>query len=135
MKRPYGIPRPHNDRDALQRVWQAMRILRRFTIPQLQATAGENGQSVHYVHVHRYLAALRRCGYMFLVRPYGGRPGEHAVFRLALDSGPLRPLVRQGMLFDPNWRIWFENEKTFTPRGEVITNIRDYLRTKEVANG
>ena len=135
MKRAYGTPRAQKGRDALQRVWQAMRILRRFTIPQLQATAGENGKSVYYVHVHRYLAALRRAGYVFLVRHYSGRPGEHAVFRLALDSGPLRPLARQGMVFDPNWRIWFENENTFTPRGEVITNIRDYLRTQEVANG
>jgi len=128
MNRAYGTPRAQNDRDALQRVWQAMRIKRRFTIPELQAAAGEIGKPVHYVHVHRYLSALRRAGYVRLVRSYRGRIGEHAVFQLACDSGPLRPLVRQKMVFDPNMRLWWDHEKAFTPRGELIAD-------REVANG
>lgn len=135
MSRGFGAPRARNSRDALQRVWQAMRIMRRFTIAQLQATAGESGQEVHYVHVHRFVSALRRCGYVTVMRPYRGHYGEHAIFRLVLDSGPTRPLVRNGMLFDPNWRVWFDYDKAFTTHGEPITDIRLYLKEREVANG
>lgn len=94
----------HQDRKALSptryRLWQSMRVLRRFTSSQLAATS-----EVSYGATKRYVRELTRAGYLKEVtppRPHRGREGE-AIKVLARDSGPKPPRVRgDGTVFDPN---------------------------------
>lgn len=90
---------------ALQRVWQSMRIHRRFTAPDLMTTA-EAGETA----VHKYLKALHAAGYLRLAQPrVSGRPGSFDLWALVRDSGPLAPIRRRdgSGVFDPNTQqVW-----------------------------
>lgn len=89
----------------LQRVWQSMRILRRFDTGQLQATA-EAGETA----VAKYVKALRQAGYLRVeVARVSGRPGSRDQLALVRNSGPLAPIRRRDStgVFDPNTRcVW-----------------------------
>lgn len=80
------------------RAWQSMRILRRFTIQDLVATA-EIGIS----NVRVYLRGLERAGY---VRRETDRCSGYrhacAVFRLIQDTGPQAPTLHKGQIRDLN---------------------------------
>ena len=82
------------------RLWQAMRVLRRFTISQIAATS-----EIQHGTAKRYMLELTRAGYVREVapsKPWLGRDGE-AVRILARDSGPRPPRVRvDGTIHDPN---------------------------------
>lgn len=80
------------------RAWQAMRILRRFDVPQVCAAA-----EIHRVSLMRFLGGLQRCGYVR--KRSNGRGGrhEHAVYQLVRDTGPFRPwLQSNGTIYDRN---------------------------------
>ena len=88
---------------ALQRVWQSMRVMRRFTTADLQTTA-EAGETA----VLKFTRALHLTGYLRLDRPVvSGRAGSRNVWVLRRDSGPLPPIRREdgSGVFDPNTRI------------------------------
>jgi|GEM_PF-7089170 len=81
---------PMTERQARERVWRAMRMLRRFTIPDLAATAEAGANNVQH-----YLIALERADYVRVAAPRrSGVKGGHAVYVLARDTGPHAPRVR-----------------------------------------
>lgn len=81
------------------KLWQSMRILRRFTSADLAMTA-EAGRS----NTQHYMRALANAGYLLLVRPrVSGSPGSRHLWQLVRDAGPQMPIVwTDGRVFDPN---------------------------------
>jgi len=78
-------PRPNAVR---RKVWQSMRIMRRFTVPDLCRTSGAKRNNVR-----KFLRRLREHGY---AAPFGtyvsGRTGSFQSWRLVKDAGPDHPL-------------------------------------------
>lgn len=85
--------------DGRERMWQSMRILRQFTVPDLIATA-----SVGQNRAYAYLGLLAADGYVKKLRPHFAGHGapQPAVWKLMRDTGPAAPRARRGKLFDPN---------------------------------
>ncbi len=83
---------------ARQKMWQAMRVLRIFTIADLEATA-----EATRTHAQRYVRALIRNQYVRIKQPrQSGKAGGAAVHQLIRDSGPLAPRIGFKGLLDPN---------------------------------
>lgn len=79
------------------RLWQAMRIMREFSTPDLAATCElENHDSAL-----AYISALRRAGYVRTRQSQRRQPAIHTLIR---NSGPHCPaIVRRGTaVWDPN---------------------------------
>lgn len=93
------------------KAWQAMRIMVRFSIPELMATAGI-GRDNASVYINRLIVA----GYIVRHRPrVSGRAGSCDIFHLVRNSGPQAPLCwDNGQVHDPNTR------KTFGKDGEEL---------------
>lgn len=97
---PGSLSQAHRVPGARQRLWNSIRVLKRFTSAQLEATA-----AVNPANLQKYLLALDHAGYLALARPkQNGKAMGHAVWRLARDSGPLAPIVRANGsgVYDPN---------------------------------
>jgi hypothetical protein len=97
---PGSSSKTHRVVCARQRLWNSIRVLKRFTAAQIEATA-----EVSPANLQKYLLALDRSGYLVKVRPkQNGCPGGHALWRLARDSGPRAPIVRNdgSGVYDPN---------------------------------
>ena len=109
MARPIGTYNLRTQAPGLQRVWQSMRILRRFTVVDLMTTA-ELGDSA----ISRYVRALAKAGFLRLAQPLqNGHIGSRNVWQLVrgLDS-PLAPIARtnRSAVFDPNTGVaWGSN--------------------------
>ena len=89
------------------KLWQAMRILRQFTVADLMAVAEQEQDKKKSVLT--YLGQLRRAGYL---RTRYGNLGRHeaAHFFLIRDSGPLAPgMVNRGAA------MWDWNTETDYP--------------------
>lgn len=70
------------------KAWQSMRILRRFTIPDLCRTAGARTNNMR-----KFVRALARHGYVGKFGGYvSGRSGDYQAWRLIRDTGPDYPL-------------------------------------------
>lgn len=84
---------------ARDRIWQSMRVLRRFTQPELEATA-EAGRD----NVRKYVRGLVYAGYLRIDKPkQEGRKGGHPIYQLVRDTGPRAPrLQSDGSTWDPN---------------------------------
>jgi len=68
-------------------LWQCMRVLRIFTLPQLRAVTG---CSAH--NAKRYVRCLEQAGYVRRLRErQRGVAGSHTVFALIEDTGPVAP--------------------------------------------
>lgn len=86
------------------RLWSAMRVLKRFTVPELTIAAGATKSGAHGM-----VSALCRAGYMRREQR-SLRRGELAVYLLVNRSGPKAPQLRyrseggrrQRYFFDPN---------------------------------
>jgi len=82
------------------KIWRSMRMMRRFTIGDLCATAAASNHNVR-----TYLGALVRGGYVRKLKrevPKRGLEG-HAIFALIKDTGPMAPKrAKDGSIFDPN---------------------------------
>lgn len=86
----------------IQQVWQAMRIMRRFSLPELVTTTTP---PVAYKTAAKYVARLRRCGYVRLTQPrHLGQPGSRDQLALVRDTGPAAPIPRHQAVavYDPN---------------------------------
>lgn len=81
------------------RIWQSIRILRRFTLPDLVATAEAN-----HDNARKFVQGLARVGYLRVAKPkQNGRKGGHQVWMLIRDTGPHPPrLQSDGGVWDPN---------------------------------
>ena len=103
MARVRGAYSTASQGPALGRVWQCMRVMRRFTRGQLMTTA-EAGETA----VQKYVRALADAGYLRLVAPrVNGRPGSQDEWQLVRDSGPQPPIRRKdgNGVFDPNTHV------------------------------
>jgi hypothetical protein len=80
----YTAPR----KNALRcKVWQSMRIMRRFTAAELCRTTGAQRNNVR-----KFIRQLERHGYVAQQGPYvGGRAGVFRGMRLVKDVGPNYP--------------------------------------------
>jgi hypothetical protein len=90
---------PMKPSQARYRIWRSMRILRRFTIPQLAATAEAGVENVR-AFVYKLIAHgyARRCAPRRI-----GVLGSHNVYMLFHDTGPKPPKIHHdGTIFDPN---------------------------------
>jgi len=91
MRRKSGI----NQRT---RAWTSMRILRRFCLPDIIATA-----EISPGNCAKYVRALRKAGYLRTVRARrSGKAGGGAVYQLVRNTGPHAPLVKDGFVYDQN---------------------------------
>jgi hypothetical protein len=82
------------------KIWRSMRMMRRFTIADLCATAEAQSHNVK-----TYLGALINSGYIRKLKRQAPKRGieGHAVYALVKDTGPLAPQrVKGGTIFDPN---------------------------------
>ena len=70
------------------KIWQSMRIMRRFTIADLCRTTGANRNNVR-----KFVRSLEVHGYVAQLGEYvSGRAGVFRGLRLVKDVGPQRPL-------------------------------------------
>jgi hypothetical protein len=84
------------------RIWTSMRVMRRFTLPELIVTA-QAGES----NARCYVGELHAAGYIAIAVPHRrGTIGGHQVWRLVRNSGPHAPQrIGRGKcpaIFDPN---------------------------------
>lgn len=89
----------HPKNTARQKAWQAMRIMRQFSVGDIEATA-----EVKRSNIQKYMSVLIQCGY---VKKLGwvdrGKRGGYERLLLMEDTGPASPLVRkEGGLRDRN---------------------------------
>lgn len=71
-----------------RKIWQSMRIMRRFTIPDLCRTAGTRRSNTR-----KFLLRLVVHGYAAPFGTFtGGRAGEYQSWRIVKDTGPDYPL-------------------------------------------
>ncbi len=84
---------------ARDRAWQSMRILVRFTLPDLMTTA-----DIGQYNARKYVTGLRRSKYLAIAKARNeGRKGGHEVYRLIRNTGPKAPrLQTDGRTYDPN---------------------------------
>lgn len=84
-------------RDPRQRLWNAMIVQKRFTVPQLARLA-----EASVPMTRSYLKALRRIRYVRMACPaQKGQFGGHAHWQLVCNTGPVAPLISaqdQGVL-------------------------------------
>lgn len=89
--------------DPQNRIWRVARILRQFSIAELASAAEVSAQQCH-----GYLHRLSQGQFVVCLNPKGSRPlMEHAIYRLARDTGPIAPFVvgnkkSRSKLFDAN---------------------------------
>lgn len=90
-----------NEASAQYDIWRSMRVLRRFTLPELVSTVTTTTQKSIYTYVWR----LKRAAYLASDRP---KKTERTVFRLLRDTGPYAPMLRRdGTVYDANKKAVF----------------------------
>ncbi len=73
-----------------RKMWNSIRIIRRFTLPDICRTV----EAAQYANVRKFVSSLERHGYVAKDGRYrGGRPGEYQTYRLVIDAGPEYPTV------------------------------------------
>lgn len=92
---------------ARARLWQSMRILRRFTLPMLMTTA-----ETKFDNTRIYVRALCVAGLIRQATPKrNGRKGGHMEWILVRDAGPRAPRVQKNRrIYDPNTHTVIEGE-------------------------
>jgi hypothetical protein len=102
---------PKINRETLRvRVWRAIRIRRKFSIPDLEMLVAEGGEKDIACNIRKYLNALERAGYLtrLKVRQRGTSLTSNGYVRWWLmdqmDTGPLAPVWRHKSetVYDPN---------------------------------
>jgi len=84
MAQIQGLTTPHPPQSARYKLWTSMRILRRFTVSDLAATAEVSRQTaVVYLHPLCRAGYVRRIGVRGSRRPSG--------YQLMRDTGPAAP--------------------------------------------
>jgi len=117
MTKARGYTRRRPSSDARARAWTSMRILRNFTVPQLQMTA-----AISEANIFVYVRCLVRAGYLRIVKERElNRPGSRSVYQLVRNTGPLQPIPqRSGEVYDPNVREVFGQPKCGSTKGNIV---------------
>lgn len=80
-----------------ERAWRAMRIRRRFTVPEIVADAAAEGDKSPDENLQRYLRSLQSVGYVVALpnRAGGTAPTSNGFKRwmIAKDTGPRAPAI------------------------------------------
>lgn len=106
-----GQPGKRIHKDTLRiRVWRAIRIRRKFSIPDLVSLVAEGGERDIESNIRKYLKALTRAGILteLPIRETGTALTSNGYKRWWLrpekDTGPQAPVWRQGAntVYDPN---------------------------------
>lgn len=130
------MPRRRGDRsrtrpagEARARAWQSMRVMRRFTSAQVEATA-----EIASDNLKRYMRGLVAGGYLRIDVPrVSGRPGSFNVYLLVRNTGPRSPILwTDGRVYDPNDdEIYGESKSQRQSVGirDVLAFVRKRLRT------
>lgn len=94
------------------KLWEAMRILREFTVSELMAVCELEKKRRHAVLT--YVSQLRRAGFVRIARAGNQGRQEQHTFRIARNSGPRPPaIVRYGAaMYDPNTELEYSLEST-----------------------
>lgn len=95
---------------ARDRVWTSMRILRRFSYPQLVASAECSRDNVR-----KYMYGLISAGIVRVqTEKRNGFKGSHQTMMLIINVGPVAPRIQKdGNVYDPN------GHRLFLPGGEI----------------
>ncbi len=116
MARPHGsFILDHDKVTDRDRIWLSMRMLRRFTLPQLCAAS-----EVAEGNARTYLQALTRVGILRKVQVNtSSKAGCYSVYALLKDTGPQAPIRRRnGMVYDRNTKtVLGPKEEPEPPRG------------------
>jgi len=89
--------RPAKTTSLRQKIWQSMRIMKRFTIPDIMRTVPGST----YTNVYKFFNRLEKSGYVGKVGVYvSGRPGEYQGYALLKDTGPVMPVLSYGRCSD-----------------------------------
>lgn len=99
--------------ESRRRIWNSIRVLKRFTAVDVEATAGVSRASLR-----QYFRALHRAGILAVAVPKrNGCARGHAVWRLANDLGPLHPIPRHdgSGVYDPNQERLYPCVETSRP--------------------
>ena len=109
-----GQPGKRIHKDSLRiRVWRAIRIRRKFSIPDLVSLVAEGGERDIESNIRKYLSALTRAGILTeLPRREAGTALTSNGYKRwwltdAKNTGPFAPIWRQGAntVYDPNTEI------------------------------
>lgn len=102
---------PRLNRSSLRiRVWRAIRIRRKFSLPDLEVLVAEGGEKDITSNIGKYIRALAKAGYLVeLPKREAGTAitsNGHKRYWLAddKDTGPQAPVwrVKAGTVYDPN---------------------------------
>lgn len=92
------LPRNRSQR---ARLWSAIRVLKRFSLPELKMSAGASRRSTEDL-----INCLQRAGYLRLVERGNSMAGTWSVYQLAANTGPKTPIITHNggrrRLVDPN---------------------------------
>lgn len=90
--------KPTEGQDARGQAWTTMRILRTFSLPDLERSA-----EISESNAKKYVQRLLKVGYLQLVQQRINGSRECNVYCLVRNFGPLAPVPRRdGTVFDPN---------------------------------
>lgn len=79
-----------------RKLWQSMRILRRFTVADLLRTLSHLEDGVSHTNAGKFVQRLTAHGYLAKVGNFkGGRPGDFQQYQLVIDNGPEYPVTCQ----------------------------------------
>lgn len=105
-------PDPRRMPRTQQRVWRALRVLKRdLDIPHLALVA-----SAPETSTGDYIRLLVRAGYLIVVHNGGRHTGNITKYRLVRDTGPLAPRRALTVMLDPNTDEVFDLPHRHTPR-------------------
>lgn len=88
-----GMKRKANSTCFRQKMWQSMRILKRFSIPDVLRTV----PGTSYSNAINFFGRLEKAGFIGKVGSYiSGRAGEYQAYALLKDTGPVMPVLGFG---------------------------------------
>lgn len=114
LQKDNGIEAPRLTRDGhlvtqglgQEAMWRCLRMLGAMDFHQLALHATSSGVEVKQSTAKRYLQALKKAGYLEVVKRCNRTKGQKELLRLLpqMNSGPRPPQIqRVGVVYDPNW--------------------------------
>jgi len=102
-----GVRKPNRNSTLRKRLWNAMRVLGKFTISDLVSNAARGEEKDAYNNARRYVRGLDRAGYFRNLRGVKGNSltsNNLKRFALIRNSGPEAPMLRpsKSEVYDPN---------------------------------
>lgn len=93
------VSKPPAKPNTRSKMWQSMRVLRKFTAPEISAASESELRPAR-----SYINALIEAGYVHITRVSSGEVGDFTSYQIARDTGPHAPRLRAGneAIFDPN---------------------------------